>query len=221
MANTVIFMSFAYYFGKLYALLDDYMRQTDAMNISFANSSQYYRYEGVNSERIAQISLYHEQLWTLVIGEVTVLVFPLVHLLVFAYSLTDRDTMRPRISRKIQAVYLFCPAVALVLSAIQACAIYVILSDDIYTIRFLLAKLLGVLLEVNRSGRLPIEEFFECVFFSGVGILKPPCPGIIHDLVVSRGTLNLMLGMHIFPVVIFAYIAVNNLVLVHAIDWTR
>ncbi|KAH7702163.1 hypothetical protein AAVH_30690 [Aphelenchoides avenae] len=107
--NTVIFTSFAYYFGKLYALLDDYMRQTDAMNVSFANSSQYYRYEGVNSERVAQIDSYHEHLWTLVVGEVTVLVFPLVHLLVFAYRMTYRDKMRPRISRKkskIQAVYL-------------------------------------------------------------------------------------------------------------------
>lgn len=56
-ANTIIFTSFAYNFGRLYVLLDDYMRQTDAMNISLANSSQYYRYEGVNSERIAEIDL--------------------------------------------------------------------------------------------------------------------------------------------------------------------
>lgn len=52
------------------------------------------------------------------------------------------------------------------MSVSQACMIHAKLTQSIYTIRFLLAKLLGVLLELNKPGRLPIENFFQCEFFN-------------------------------------------------------
>jgi hypothetical protein len=54
-ANTIIFASFAYNFGKLYLLLDEYMRETDAMNITLPNSTVRFHYAGVNAERINEI----------------------------------------------------------------------------------------------------------------------------------------------------------------------
>jgi hypothetical protein len=54
-ANTIIFASFAYNFGKLYLLLDEYMRDTDAMNITLPNSTVRFHYAGVNAERINEI----------------------------------------------------------------------------------------------------------------------------------------------------------------------
>lgn len=44
--------------------------------------------------------------------------------------------------------------------------IHVTLSESVYTIRFLLAKLLAILLIINKPGRLPIENYFECEFFN-------------------------------------------------------
>lgn len=57
MVNTIIFVTIAYNFGQLYILLDEYMRETDAKNITLPNSTQLYRYQGVNAERINEIDL--------------------------------------------------------------------------------------------------------------------------------------------------------------------
>lgn len=57
LANTIIFGQFAYNFGQLYILLDDYMRETDSKNIQLPNSTNFYRYNGINEERIKQIDL--------------------------------------------------------------------------------------------------------------------------------------------------------------------
>jgi hypothetical protein len=60
LANTVIFASFAYNFGQLYVMLDYYMRETDAMNLTIPNSTnpgQIYRYAGTNQQRINEIDL--------------------------------------------------------------------------------------------------------------------------------------------------------------------
>uniref|UniRef100_A0A915MGY6 HORMA domain-containing protein n=1 Tax=Meloidogyne javanica TaxID=6303 RepID=A0A915MGY6_MELJA len=64
------------------------------------------------------------------------------------------------------------------------------ITESIYTIRFLLAKLLNQLLELNRNGRLPIEDYFECEFFNDDDIVKPPCSGQIHDTVLSKSSLT-------------------------------
>lgn len=42
--------------------------------------------------------------------------------------------------------------------------IHVTLSEAVYTVRFLLAKLLAALILYNPSGRKPIEDYFECEF---------------------------------------------------------
>lgn len=58
LANTVIFASFAYNFGQLYLMLDAYMRETDAMNLTIPNSTnpgQIYKYDGTNLKRINEI----------------------------------------------------------------------------------------------------------------------------------------------------------------------
>lgn len=57
LANTIIFGQFAYNFGQLYILLDDYMRETNSKNIQLPNSTNFYRYNGINEERIKQIDL--------------------------------------------------------------------------------------------------------------------------------------------------------------------
>lgn len=192
-ANTIIFATFAYNFGKLYLLLDEYMRDTDAMNITLPNSSLQFHYAGVNAERINEIDnvgwvgsvlwtfhlfifQYHDQLWNLFIAEVIELIFPAINLLMFAWIIKDK---KRRLPTRIQMIYLvgklsifsllflqLCPALALILSITQALTIHVSITESIYTIRFLLAKLLGILLEVNRQGRFPIEQFFECEFFN-------------------------------------------------------
>jgi hypothetical protein len=64
-ANTIIFASFAYNFGKLYLLLDEYMRETEALNITLPNSSIQFRYTGVNAERINEIDNVKELLLNL------------------------------------------------------------------------------------------------------------------------------------------------------------
>lgn len=38
-------------------MLDAYMRETDAMNVTLPNSSVVYRYEGINAERINEIDM--------------------------------------------------------------------------------------------------------------------------------------------------------------------
>lgn len=44
--------------------------------------------------------------------------------------------------------------------------IHVTLAEQIYNMRFILAKLLNSLLEVNKKGRLHLEAFFDCEFFN-------------------------------------------------------
>ncbi|KAI6171679.1 hypothetical protein M3Y98_00889000 [Aphelenchoides besseyi] len=210
--NTVIFGSFAYNFGQLYILLEAYMRETDAMNLTIPNSTnpgQIYRFNGTNAQRINEIDLYHDQLWTMFVAEVIELIFPMINLFMFAWIIQDKT--RHHLPTKVQIIYLLAPALALVLSIAQACMIYVTLSDSLYTIRFLLSKLLGVLLEINKSGRLPIEAFFECEFYNDDDIVKPPCAGTIHDQVVSRTTVHLVMTIHLIPVVFCLYIFLNNL----------
>uniref|UniRef100_A0A915CLS1 glucuronosyltransferase n=1 Tax=Ditylenchus dipsaci TaxID=166011 RepID=A0A915CLS1_9BILA len=208
LANTVIFLQFAYNFGQLYLFLDEYMRDTDAKNISVPNSTQVYRYKGINAERINEIDLYHDQLWTLFVAEIIELIFPMINVMMFAWIIKDK---KRRLPTRVQIIYLLCPALALVLSVSQACTIHVTLTESIYTIRFLLAKLLGVLLELNKAGRLPIENFFECEFFNDDDIVKPPCAGQLHDTVVSRSTLSVLIVIHIIPVVVFIYLLLKNL----------
>lgn len=55
---------------------------------------------------------------------------------------------------------------SLMLSISQACMIHVTLSEAVYTIRFLLAKIFSTLLVFNKQGRLPIEEYFKCEFYN-------------------------------------------------------
>lgn len=38
-------------------------------------------------------------------------------------------------------------------------------------IRFFLAKILNILVEINKKGRLPIEAYFECEFFNDDDII--------------------------------------------------
>lgn len=40
---------------------------------------------------------------------------------------------------------------------------------------------------------------------------KPPCSGTIHDQVVSPFTLNIIIILHILPVIIFLYLLIKNL----------
>lgn len=94
-----------------------------------------------------------------------------------------------------------------------------------FTIRFLLAKLLAQLLELNSRGRLPIEAFFGCEFVndddivvgagedsSGSSLLqKPPCAGTIYDQVVSNATMSIVIGIHFVPVVAAVYLFLRNL----------
>ncbi|KAI1702337.1 hypothetical protein DdX_15519 [Ditylenchus destructor] len=208
LANTIIFLQFAYNFGQLYLMLDAYMRETDAMNVTLPNSSVVYRYEGINAERINEIDMYHDQLWTLFVAEVIELIFPMLNIVMFAWIIQDRK--KRKLPTRVQIIYLLCPALALILSITQACTIHVTLTESIYTIRFLLAKLLGVLLELNKKGRLSIEEFFECEFFNDDDIVKPPCAGQLHDTVVSRSTLTVLICIHIVPVVVFLYLVLRN-----------
>jgi len=129
-------------------------------------------------------------------------------------------------------IFKLCPFLALVLSVSQACMIHVTLTEQIYTIRFLIAKLLSGLLELNKKGRLPIEAFFECEFYNDDDIVvrfgtikvllsvqhitpisfqKPPCAGQLHDTVVSKSTLTVLIVIHILPVIAFVYLLVKNL----------
>ncbi|KAI6243093.1 hypothetical protein M3Y99_00158800 [Aphelenchoides fujianensis] len=212
LVNTVIFASFAFNFGQLYLLLEQYMHDTAALNLTIPNSTnpgQTYKFEGTNAQRINEIDLYHDQLWTLCVAEVIELVFPMINLFMFAWIIQDKA--RHHLPTRVQIIYLLCPALALVLSIAQACTIYVSLSESLYTIRFLLSKLLGVLLEINKPGRLPIEAFFECEFYNDDYIVKPPCAGTIHDQVVSKTTVNLVIAIHMIPVVFCIYIFLNNL----------
>uniref|UniRef100_A0AC34G6N3 Uncharacterized protein n=1 Tax=Panagrolaimus sp. ES5 TaxID=591445 RepID=A0AC34G6N3_9BILA len=162
LANTYLFGTFAYNFGKLYVLLDEYMLQTNGSTLVDGNKTIYYIYEGINQERINQIDF-------------------------------------------------LCPALSLMLSISQACMIHVTLSEAVYTIRFLLAKILSSLLVFNKAGRLPIEEYFGCEFYNDDDIVKPSCAGTIHDQVVSPFTLNLMIGIHIIPLIVFIFLYIKNL----------
>uniref|UniRef100_A0A1I8BWX3 Anoctamin n=1 Tax=Meloidogyne hapla TaxID=6305 RepID=A0A1I8BWX3_MELHA len=184
-ANTIIFATFAYNFGKLYTLLYEYMIETDAMNITLPNSTLKFKLEGVNADRINEIDNYHDQLWNLFIAEVIELIFPAINLCMFAWIIKDKNR---RLPTRIQYIYLLCPALALILSITQALTIHTSITESIYTIRFLLAKLLNTLLEINRKGRLPIEDYFECEFFNDDDIVKPPCSGQIHDTVLSKSS---------------------------------
>ncbi|KAI6174673.1 hypothetical protein M3Y97_01016700 [Aphelenchoides bicaudatus] len=142
-------------------------------------------------------------------GTTLQLIFPAINIFMFAWIVQDKK--RHHLPTRIQMIYLLAPALALVLSIAQACTIYVTLSDSIYTIRFLLSKLLGVLLELNKPGRLPIESFFGCEFYNDDDIVKPPCAGTIHDTVVSRTTVNVVIAIHLIPVIFCIYIFFNNL----------
>ncbi|KAI6238510.1 hypothetical protein M3Y99_00674600 [Aphelenchoides fujianensis] len=198
LVNTVIFASFAFNFGQLYLLLEQYMHDTAALNLTIPNSTnpgQTYN-TTTNCGRCA-------------LAEVIELVFPMINLFMFAWIIQDKA--RHHLPTRVQIIYLLCPALALVLSIAQACTIYVSLSESLYTIRFLLSKLLGVLLEINKPGRLPIEAFFECEFYNDDDIVKPPCAGTIHDQVVSKTTVNLVIAIHMIPVVFCIYIFLNNL----------
>ncbi|KAF7633324.1 hypothetical protein Mgra_00007304 [Meloidogyne graminicola] len=207
-ANTIIFASFAYNFGKLYNLLYDYIVETDAMNITLPNSTLKFKLEGINTERLNEIDNYHDQLWNLFVAEVIELVFPTINLCMFAWIIKDK---RRRFPIRIQYIYLLCPALALILSITQALTIQTSITQSIYTIRFLLAKLLNILLEINRKGRLPIEDYFECEFFNDDDIVKPPCAGQIHDTVLSKSSLTVIITIHIIPIIIAVYLLIRNL----------
>ncbi|CAD5209977.1 unnamed protein product [Bursaphelenchus okinawaensis] len=208
-ANTYIFGSFAYNFGQLYLLIDDYMRSTASMNVTLFNSSDLYKYKGQNFERINEIDLYHDQLWTLFVAEVIELVFPFINIIMFAWIIQDKK--RHKLKSQLQVIYLLAPVLALVLSITQAFTIHVTLFDSMYTIRFLLSKLLAQLLEINASGRYPIEQYFGCEFINDDDIVKPPCAGTIHDQVVSNTTMNVVIGVHFIPIVIGIYLFLQNL----------
>jgi hypothetical protein len=208
LANTFLFGTFAYNFGKLYVLLDEYMLQTNGTTLIDGNKTIFYYYEGINHERINQIDLYHDQLWSMSVAEVIELIFPMINLIFFAWLMHDRTR---KLKYKAKAIYLLCPALSLVLSISQACMIHVTLSEAVYTIRFLLAKILSSLLVFNKSGRLPIEEYFGCEFYNDDDIVKPSCAGTIHDQVVSPFTLNLMIGIHIIPLIVFICLYIKNL----------
>uniref|UniRef100_A0A915PE32 Uncharacterized protein n=1 Tax=Meloidogyne floridensis TaxID=298350 RepID=A0A915PE32_9BILA len=120
----------------------------------------------------------------------------------FAWIIKDKNRRFPT---RIQYIYLLCPALALILSITQALTIHTSITESIYTIRFLLAKLLNQLLELNRNGRLPIEDYFECEFFNDDDIVKPPCSGQIHD------TLTVVITIHIIPIIIAVYLLIKNL----------
>uniref|UniRef100_A0A914H019 Uncharacterized protein n=1 Tax=Globodera rostochiensis TaxID=31243 RepID=A0A914H019_GLORO len=207
-ANTIIFASFAYNFGKLYILLDEYMLNTDAMNITLPNSTVQFHYSGINVDRINQIDNYHDQLWNLFIAEVIELIFPVINLFMFAWIVKDK---RRRLPARVQIIYLLCPALALILSITQALTIHVTITESIYTVRFLLVKLLSILLEVNKAGRFSIEQYFECEFFNDDDIVKPPCAGQIHDTVLSKSTMTVVISIHVIPIVIFIYLLIRNL----------
>uniref|UniRef100_A0A7E4UUJ7 UPF0187-domain-containing protein n=1 Tax=Panagrellus redivivus TaxID=6233 RepID=A0A7E4UUJ7_PANRE len=207
--NTTIFGLFAYNFGKLYVLLDEYMLATNGTSLDAINETgTVYEYEGINAERITQIDLYHDKLWTMFVAEVIQLVFPCIALGLFVWKTNQKSR---KLNFKALSIFLLCPALSLLLSLSQACMIHVTLSQSVGTIRFLLAKLMSTLLAVNLPGRLPIEEYFECEFFNDDDIVKPPCAGTIHDQVVSPFTLNLMIGIHIIPVIVFIYLWIKNL----------
>lgn len=103
-ANTFIFGSFAYNFGELYVLLDEYMNRTAALNLSLPNGTGPFKYDGANFDRLNQVDLYHDQLWTLFVAEVIELVFPVINLFMFAWIIQDKR--RHRLGARLQAVYL-------------------------------------------------------------------------------------------------------------------
>lgn len=175
--NTILFGTFAYNFGKLYILLDEYMFETNGTSMESLNQSEFYQYEGVNFDRIHEIDIYHDKLWTMFVAEVIELIFPLFTILLFAYVVQGQ---KKKLSSKIKAIYLasfiqllndlsifqLCPGLGLILSISQACMIHVTLSESVDTVRFLLAKLIATLLIINNPGRLSLEEYFECEFFN-------------------------------------------------------
>ncbi|TMS32369.1 hypothetical protein L596_000218 [Steinernema carpocapsae] len=208
-ANIIIFATFAFDFGKLYLLIDEYMHKTE----EYSNSTGFtglkpYSIDQINSERIDEIDQYHELLWTLFVAEIIQLVFPLINLFIFAWRFHDRSR---KLNSKVKIVYLLCPALALALTVSQACMIHVSLDESVYTIRFLLAKLLSPLLETNREGRYDIEQYFDCEFFNDDDIVKPPCAGSIHDQVLSATIINTIIVFHVIPVAVFVYLILRNL----------
>ncbi|KAK0394213.1 hypothetical protein QR680_000623 [Steinernema hermaphroditum] len=208
-ANTIIFADFAFDFGKLYLLIDDYMRKTaEYSNSTHFTGPKKYSIDVINHERIDEIDQYHELLWTLFVAEIIQLVFPMINLFIFAWIFHDRSR---KFNSKIKVVYLLCPALALALTISQACMIHVSLDESVYTIRFLLAKLLSPLLEVNREGRYDIEQYFNCEFFNDDDIVKPPCAGSIHDQVLSPTIINTIIVFHVIPVAVFVYLILRNL----------
>uniref|UniRef100_A0A1I8AB54 G protein-coupled receptor n=1 Tax=Steinernema glaseri TaxID=37863 RepID=A0A1I8AB54_9BILA len=208
-ANTIIFADFAFDFGKLYLLIDDYMLKTaEYSNSSGFSGPKRYSIDTIYHEWINEIDQYHELLWTLFVAEVIQLVFPIINLFIFAWIFHDRSR---KFNSKIKVIYLLCPALALALTVSQACMIHVSLDDSVYTIRFLLAKLISPLLEVNREGRYDIEQYFNCEFFNDDNIVKPPCAGSIHDQVLSPSIINTIIVFHVIPIVVFVYLILRNL----------
>uniref|UniRef100_A0A914EJU3 Uncharacterized protein n=1 Tax=Acrobeloides nanus TaxID=290746 RepID=A0A914EJU3_9BILA len=188
--NTILFASFGRSFGQLFVLIDKYMAESDGMNFTSKNASMVYEKNGINEDRLREIDVYHDRLWTLFVAEVVELIFPAINLLLFCW---------------------LCPVLSLLLSISQAFMIYVTLEKSVFQIRFNLAKLISTLLEVNRDGRYPIESFFECEFFNDDDIVKPPCFGTIHEQVVSPTIIDLLIVLHVVPVVFCLYLLIKNL----------
>ena len=103
LANTILFGMFAFNFGRLYVLLDEYMLATNGSSMESLNESEFYQYEGVNYERIHEIDLYHDKLWTMFVAEVIQLVFPLINIFLFACFVQNG---RKRLGGKLKSIYL-------------------------------------------------------------------------------------------------------------------
>ncbi|VDN52444.1 unnamed protein product [Dracunculus medinensis] len=101
---------------------------------------------------------------------------------------------------------------ALILSVSQACMIQVSLADRVHEVRFLLGKIISPLLEHNSKGSKPVEGAFECVFIDENLAMMKSCSSVLHDNVVSATVLNVLIVLHVAPLIAFGYILFRYLV---------
>uniref|UniRef100_A0A915CAG9 ABC transmembrane type-1 domain-containing protein n=2 Tax=Parascaris univalens TaxID=6257 RepID=A0A915CAG9_PARUN len=209
--NVGILFSYSRDFNRLFDLLVEYMNRTEVVSTVNADSNPYH-IEGINSERLEIVDKYHERLWSLFVSEVIELLIPLFNMFVFGWIFFTKGGLHARI----KIIYIMAPALALLLSVSQACMIQISLADRIHHVRFILGKIISPLLEHNPNGSRFIENTFDCQFWDndengGRNSTPPSCSSVLHDEVVSSTTLDVIIFLHVVPIVVFIYVLLRNL----------
>ncbi|VDM46337.1 unnamed protein product [Toxocara canis] len=150
-------------------------------------------------------------MWSLFVSEVIELLIPVFNMSVFGWIFFTKGGLHARV----KIIYIMTPALALLLSLSQACMIQISLADRIHHVRFILGKIISPLLEHNPNGSRPIEQTFDCQFWdgdeNGGRNSTPSCSSVLHDEVVSLTTLDVIIFLHIIPIVVFLYVLLRNL----------